>query len=238
MSKGIDNGGFSVYSNAEMKEVIEKVIVGVVSYFPDNEYRAERIRRCRRLVADCERLFGVPIVVIAQNWEGEDVRAETLVRMEYPKLGITKARKRLWEYFRASGHEWMICFDDDCSLVGDEADGRCFVEELKKHKGGYVLGKKNEFKLCAFHRSVAERYDIPDVDVDEGTGIEDYAFFRLLEEHYPDGELAVDKGTLAETSSWKDDEATTWNRSNLQTAKLLQKTAVYIKKYGKSAEYS
>ena len=203
------------------------VFIGIISYFPDNAYRNERIARCQALIAKCDELFGLPIVAIAQNWQGE-VASANMTALAFPKLGITSARKTLWEYFKHSAHEWMICFDDDCELQGTREDGQRLIGFLRSQTGGYFCGKKNEFKLFALHRSLARMQDVPDLDVGKGTGIEDLGYFELLRRRFPGLALAYDTGTLQETSNWANDPTSTWHRRGI--AELLRKTTDYVER--------
>ena len=208
------------------KEYKQRICIGIVSYLPDNEYREERVRRCKNLIAKCDEIFNLPIVVIAQNW-GSEISSQNIIRLDYPKLGITSARKILWEYFRRSGFDWLICFDDDCVLEGSESDGNRLIDFLSQKDDGYLCGKKYEFKLCVFHKKIAFAVDIPNLDVELMTGIEDYGFFRILELKFSDKKIEYDFKTLKETSCWADDKTSNWHRQGL--AELIGKTNKYIR---------
>lgn len=200
--------------------------IGIISWLPDGRHRAARAEKCRELIARCRDVFGLPVVAVAQNWR-EDIPRSGVTALEYPRLGITAARKALWEYFRSSAYDWIICFDDDCVLEGTRGDGDRLKAFLGGLHDGYLCRKPNEFKLCAIHRSVAEMFDIPDIDVENGTGIEDYAFFSVLGRAVPGLEVTYDWGALKETSRWQGDKTSCWRR--LGIAELFRKTETYIK---------
>lgn len=204
------------------------ICIGIISWFPDNEHRNERVRRCKNLLAQCSELFGIPIVVIAQNWRDE-IDSENIIKINYPRLGITKARKVLWGYFKKSDYDWMICFDDDCILEGSREDGQAFLDFLRTKDNGYLCGKRYEFKLSAFHRSAAKNIDLLDLDVEARTGIEDYGFFRFLELKYPHLAIPYQWKGLKETSIWEEDQTTAWDRHDI--TELVVKTNEHLKNY-------
>lgn len=45
-----------------------KVCIGIVSYLPEDEQvRAVRVKRLNHLLDQCKRLYGLPVLIIAQN---------------------------------------------------------------------------------------------------------------------------------------------------------------------------
>ncbi len=99
---------------------------------------------------------------------------------------------------------------------------------LRGHNDGYIIGRENEFKLFAASKKIAQAIEIPDLDVEIGTGIEDYAFFRLLHTKFPSKRLVYDWGKLSDVSRWQGDVTSSWNRKNLP--ELFKKTNEYLTK--------
>lgn len=139
---------------------MSKFCIGIVSYFPDDEIlRNERQGYCFDLINKCQEVFkDVPIIVIAQNWQGRKIEGATIY--EYDKLGIYKARNELKKIFLASEYDNLIMLDDDAILTGDEIDGRLYMKEVSNNpnKIGYFQGKF--LKLCCIPKEVYK--NIPD----------------------------------------------------------------------------
>ena len=44
-----------------------KICIGIISYFPEGPKRNVRIERASKVIDDCNKLFNLPIIIIAQN---------------------------------------------------------------------------------------------------------------------------------------------------------------------------
>lgn len=134
--------------------------IGIISYFPDEvEVRNYRQKLCFDLINKCQEVFaGVPIIVVAQNWQGRKIEGATLY--EYDQLGIYQARNELKKIFLASEYDNLIMLDDDAVLKGDEIDGRLYLKEASNNpnKIGYFYGKF--LKLCCMPKEAYK--NIPD----------------------------------------------------------------------------
>ncbi len=153
---------------------MSKFVIGIVSYFPDEEpLRSQRQTLCFNLINKCQKVFkDVPIIVIAQNWQGRTIEGATLY--EFDKLGIYQARNKLKEIFLVSEYDNLIMLDDDAILTGDEVDGQLYMKEVENNpnKVGYFHGRF--LKLCCIPKEVYK--NIPD----------------FTEEHYCDEKFVYD----------------------------------------------
>ena len=125
-----------------------------------------------------------------------------------------------------SGFDYLIMLDDDCILEGKPEDGQRFLRILAANPGKY-LKKDNEFKLFAISRSLYEKYPLPPLEVEKGTGIEDFAFFTMLKSLAPKDEIkGFNWGGLKDASVWANDRTTSWDRSNF--LQLFRNTQKYL----------
>ena len=205
--------------------------IGIISYFPDSKYRTVRAARCETLITRCREVFGLPMVIIAQNWNNEIAITEDMIVESYNSpLTILGARQALRTHFLASNYDYLIMFDDDCVLEGTSEDGQRFLTALTKNPDKY-LKKDNQFKLFAVSKDTYNRFPLPPLGVENGTGIEDMAFFAVLKHSAPEDEITgFEWGGLKDASVWRDDQATTWHRQNIP--QLIQNTKRYI--YGQT----
>ena len=97
-----------------------KKVIGIVSYFPDNiNDRKKRITRFKKLLEQIGMFFSeIPIIIIAQNWNGYNpiCNKNELIVYNYKRLGILNARKELRKKFLESEYDYLIMFDDDCII--------------------------------------------------------------------------------------------------------------------------
>ena len=62
-----------------------KICIGIISYLPDDkELRSIRIDRLNKTILDCNRLFNLPILIIAQNWNDFTLDYDN-VEVDYPE---------------------------------------------------------------------------------------------------------------------------------------------------------
>lgn len=205
------------------------IFIGIISYLPDNKHiRQARINKCQELLNKLQVLFPtIPVIIVAQNWRGEISTPVNATISEYNKLGILEARQTLRELFINSNYDYIIMFDDDCELQGTKQDADLFLELLKENPGCYVFTRQNMFKLCAISKEVYTQYQLPNLSVEHGTGIEDVAFCQTLKIKCPEKEINY-YGLLKEISNWtQGKDISTWDRKNIPT--LLKNTQAYLK---------
>lgn len=203
------------------------ICIGIISWFPDGTFRSERIDRCKKLLAQLSEIFpSVSIVIVAQNWREEIDMSANVHLLPHPKLGITQARQALRAWVLNSEYDYIITFDDDCVLDGTKEAGDRYLSALAGAPDGYT-NHKNMFKLSAVSKSVFKQFEIPALSVENKTGLEDYAFFAILEKIIPEKKIAFDFGELKEVSRWIGDNYSCWDRQDI--AAMYDKTSQYVK---------
>lgn len=163
--------------------------IGIISYFPDKEPdRTLRIQRFKKLLVRLAELFpNIPKIIIAQNWKefalpgGEP---EFQIH-SYPRLGIVKARRVLREKFLETAHDYLIMFDDDVILVGDDSSE--FLRQIDENPDGALITKWefSQLNLFAISRWMYSREELPDVDPEKDEAFEDVIFTSTLKAKYP-----------------------------------------------------
>lgn len=212
--------------------------IGIISYFPDDEaVRVARINHCQELLNNLSTIFkDIPIVIVAQNWFCNDIQVNSnnITLLQFNKLGILSARKVLRKYFlENTNYDYIILFDDDCVLNGTETDGNLFLRALAENPDKYYYARKNMFKLCAISRKIFSDVPLPDIGVDDESGLEDLAYAAILDYSYKNSMISDIDCRLSETSDWATNPLeSTWPRKNIY--KLIQKTKEYLDSIGVS----
>ena len=92
-----------------------KVCIGIISYLPDNSsVREVRRRKMLQLIDTCNKLFNLPILIVAQNWKDTDIKSYSPIYntsncqvFKYAKpLGIIGARNELRKKFLESDYDY------------------------------------------------------------------------------------------------------------------------------------
>lgn len=166
-----------------------KIIIGIISYFPgDEEIRSTRIKWLNTLINKCNAVFNIPIYIIAQNYTREDAEnfgsKDNVSLFEFPKLGITGARKQLRETFLNGDGDYLIMLDDDAMLRGVDKEFKLYLNEIRQHPGGWALKRSKLLKLLAISREVYEQLPFPDINPELNEGYEDAVFCYLLKTNF------------------------------------------------------
>lgn len=168
-----------------------KIVIGIVSWIPEEARgRALRIERINRLINKLSTCFkGLPIMLITQNWKDFSINRDNIIRLDYPQLGITKARQTLRKHFLESEFDYMITFDDD-SIIEEKVPGACkkYLEEIEKHPDGFCFPNPGQSQLngCAISKHIYSLEDMVDIHADKNEAFEDVVFCSLLMNKYPD----------------------------------------------------
>lgn len=157
-----------------------KICIGIVSYLPDNELRNLRLEHCKRLIEQCDEIFNVPIIFIAQNYKDGVITSKNFIRYDYNKLGIVGARSKLREKFLESDFDMIILFDDDNEIVGTYEQGQQFLKDLESRKDQYAQQKRYLFSGMCVSKALFSKLEIPNLNAEEFEGYEDYAFAQML----------------------------------------------------------
>lgn len=200
-----------------------KVTIGICSYFPDEEnLRGVRIARLNNLIKQCNDLFGLPIIIIAQNWKGinivEGLTKAPVYLYKYDKpLGIVKARKELRQKFLESDFDYLIMLDDDSYLKGSKQGVQLYLYDLLTNPDKFGVFKPALIKLFAISKEVFKLIDYPDGGADDEDEtmryFEDMYITRSLQRVYPEKEFTFHRSDLMEysDSAW-DKHSTGWHK--------------------------
>ncbi len=92
------------------------VMIGVISYLPDDSKRTKRLQASRTQIEWLHKLFNhEKIIVIAQNYNKDDYLDDPLVEyIRYDKgIGAGNARNVILKNFYNSDKDWLFICDDD-----------------------------------------------------------------------------------------------------------------------------
>lgn len=206
-----------------------KIVIGIISYLPDNEMvRETRGKLLKNLIRQCDYLFNIPILIIAQNWQNYKIDSPNVTVFHFPKLGITNARKELRKQFLETDNDYVIMLDDDCIVMGSYIDGEKYLTSIKSHKNGYGIKNGTLLKLAAFSRYVMQQVDFQNISPEKNEGHEDCIFCETIRAQFPQNEFLF-TDNLCELSNSENDPLSVWrcnenkqlNREN--TIKIVKK---------------
>ena len=167
------------------------ICIGIISYLPDDEEaRGVRISRLNDLIYTCNRIFKLPIIIIAQNWKDSDninITPNCTVVFRN-KLGITVARETLRQYFvKKTDYSNMICLDDDFELTKNEKPARLYLNYIKSNRDKLIEYENYLMNLCVMPRNVAEKFEFDiKISPEDGTGFEDWIYIAMLQRNHPE----------------------------------------------------
>lgn len=93
------------------------IMIGQVSYLPDNELRTKRIEAARiQIKWFNEVLPNTQIISVAQNY-GDSDHVDGVVYRDYENgIGAGPARNKILKYFYDTDYDWLLLCDDDTVL--------------------------------------------------------------------------------------------------------------------------
>ena len=220
-----------------------KPCFGIVSYFPwEQPERKQRQDRLDRLVKQLSDFWpDIPIIVIAQQWKFYTIEGKCkneVLRYNYDKLGILRARQELRRKFLENNFDYLIMFDDDAIIQIDNPDlPNKYIEELNKHPDGfcfidgigsckYTNYNDSQLNLNAISRSLYEKEPIPNVDPQKSEAFEDRIWSTLLHFKYPELEFKAPSGIRcvhfknpneAVPSTWSNEKEYNWRQMRQRT---------------------
>lgn len=115
-----------------------KVLIGIISYFPEDEERRafRKAAHEKQLAWINEYIPNADILVVAQGYHEDDYYDKLYPNIRYHKfekpLGICKVRNVLLEGFYTSEYDYLVITDDDCVLQ-DRFGLREFIDEFWNH---------------------------------------------------------------------------------------------------------
>lgn len=221
---------------------------GIVSYFPwEQPERKQRQDRLDRLIKRLSELWpDIPIMIISQQWKfynPEKLCKNKLIRFDYPKLGILKARQELRKHFLESDYDYLIMFDDDALIEGDADLAKKYIEELDKHPEGFCFIKGNgsspytayndsQLNLCAISRYIYEKEPIPNIDPQRSEAFEDRVWSTLLHFKYADKEFDAPEGLkCVHFKNSNEPVPSTWSEEKKYNWRQMRKNTLDIETY-------
>lgn len=207
-----------------------KICIGIISYFPDGDKRNVRIDRANKVIDDCNRLFNLPILIIAQNWNDLECNKSNVTVFKYDKLGITGARKKLREVFLDSEYDYMIMLDDDAKLVGTQEDAKTYLHQIEMHPGSrYGIYKTYLLKLFAISKDMFREIDYPAGEAENGDFFEDMYLIMALEKKWPSRKFLFTRTSLNDVSDSANDPDSTWYHKQFNKHDIGDRTRSMIK---------
>jgi len=222
---------------------------------PDNQDDLNgRIKRFERLIKQIDILFSIDIdiVIIAQNWKNfsiDNITKHKVLQYNYDKLGILKARHTLREKFLENNYDYIIMFDDDAIIYGNNNKIKEYLDLMEKNPNGFCFIKgtdpngyiNSQLNLCAISKYIYEKEPIPNIDPQKSEGFEDRIFSCLLHNKYSQYEFnepvglkcihfknpEINKFGGEVSSTWAKEKQYNWTHMRNNTAEIES----YIKKY-------
>lgn len=206
----------------------QKKIIGIISYLPNAEAtRLYRKNKLDILLSQCNKLFDLPIIIIAQNYSDEDVlffikKYKNLFIYQYKdKLGITGARKELRKKFIDSDYDYLIMLDDDITLLGDS--GQEYLKQIDDNPDCFIENHRSRLQLFAISKTIFKEHDFDDIEAERGEGFEDRIFFYTLCKKFPEAHKQFKNTGIDERALATKDPNSTWYKGqNLK--EMLEKT--------------
>ncbi len=206
-------------------------VIGIISWLPNDDTRSIRQKRLEELLVKCDKLFNLPIVIVAQNWDNKVETTANCVVFNFDKLGITGARKKLREIFLASNYDYLIMMDDDCQLVGSKDDSRKYIEQIDHNPKSVGIFKGTLLKLFAIPKTIMTKVDYEDVSAERGEGFEDMLFVEKCKKKFPYNCFYFIRYGLDDKSDSANDKYSTWWKGQYVKKEMGNKSREIIKKY-------
>ena len=214
--------------------------IGMISWFPDNVLRAERVRRFRHTLKQIDKYFKLPIVIIAQNWHEEDFNLEysNLIKIyNYPHaLGITGANVILREKLLLEDYDYFIHLDDDINFIGTQKDVDNYLKEIDNHPN--MFGQLKKFQLAAQSKYMLKLMDweyIKGLESYKGDLWEDVAYMNTYKKVYPNKFFTFKNTRLKmDFGPSEKDSASTWYTNDINQRIVQQNTNKIINQWVES----
>lgn len=109
------------------------VLIGQVSYAPNNELRTKRLEAAHYQIEWLHKLLpNVDIISVAQAYNESDY-VDNVIYRKYPEpIGAGKARNIILEEFYHSDYDWLFLWDDDTVLL-DRYGCFEFIHDVVEH---------------------------------------------------------------------------------------------------------
>ena len=208
-------------------------VIGIISYLPDDKkIRNIRMKKLLRLLHSCNDIFNLPIIIIAQNYNEDDLKQIKQINnisiYEFVKLGIVGARNALRNIFLNSPYSYLIMLDDDCSISGTKEAGQKYLSQIDENPNCYYEFNKSLLKLFAISKIMFNKIAFDEeCNPELGQGFEDRLFYNSLLKLYPNQHYKFKACGIYETSINSNDSNSSWYK-NQDLNVMLQKTQTKI----------
>lgn len=221
-----------------------KKCFGIISYFtweqPERKQRQDRLDRLVKRLSDL--WPDIPIMIVAQQWKYYTLNNKcknTVLRFDYPKLGILGARNMLRKHFLESEFDYIIMIDDDALFeLDDNSIAQKYMDLIDQHPDGFCFlqYESSQLNLCAISRHIYTLEPLPNIDPQKSEGFEDKIWAVLLHYKYPKNEFNPPKGIRCihfknpneyVPSTWATDGNHNWRTLRKNTADII----AYIKQH-------
>lgn len=211
-------------------------LIAIVSYLPDDmTIRNNRFTKLIALIDRCNELFNLPIYILIQNYtdsEIETIKSKKNVKVStnYPRLGITGARKQLRADCISSPYEYFIMLDDDSELEGEKHDADKYLEDIDDHPGCFANFKNRQLKLFAICKEIFTAVEYADINPEDRIGFEDTVFIARCDKYFGERRFRFRDSKLRDACLGAKDSDSTWWTPDVSLPDMLQKTAEIIDK--------
>ena len=209
-----------------------KICIGIISYFPDDErLRKVRSEKLDKVLRDCNNLFNLPVIIIAQNWKNIRCSLKNVNVLYYEnKLGITGARRELRRVFLESEYDYLIMLDDDAKLIGTPEDAYYYLNQIQEHPGKWFgVYKTFLLKLFAISKEMFKEIDYPKGEAEDGAFFEDMYLIMALEKKFPKNKFVFKRTSLNDVSDSANDPDSTWYHRQYNKHDIGDRTRAMIK---------
>lgn len=112
------------------------IIIGQISYLPNNELRTKRFEAARTQIEWLHKVLpNVKILSVCQNYTQDEcdmLGSDVYLSYDTP-IGAGKARNKILEKFYNSDYDWLFLCDDD-TILDDKYHYENFIEELSNNE--------------------------------------------------------------------------------------------------------
>ena len=221
-----------------------KKCIGIISYFPKNlEHRKARKERFQKLIKVLNAYFKLPIVIIAQNWQNDDIQItynnKIIIYNYNDGLGITRARIILREKLLNLDYDYYIFLDDDSDIQCTENGVRQYLNEIDSHPnmvGKYFSSWPRLLAISKYMLNIMDYEYIKKYDATRGEIWEDMAYMKTYEKLYPNKFFNFSKKEISEVSPVsRGDKYSTWYKKEYgNEVAISRKTRQIIDNWYKS----
>ena len=203
--------------------------VGIVSYLPDEpKLRQIRQKKLISLLDQVNKLFDLPVIIVAQNWKDFSVSCCQLYNYA-EALGIVGARNVLRKIFLSLGYDYMIMLDDDCTLIGTKEQADEYLAQIDEHPGMFGMFYGTLLKLFAISKEMFALLDFGKGKVENGDYFEDILFVETLKKKYPKKAFQFKHNGIKEKSDNAWDENSTWYHHQYNKHEMGDRTRLLLK---------